>query len=117
MDTIYIIVVVRQVNKLVTFNCPSSIEVTIRTSIEPLCPFTGIRDKYSLVITYKASNKCIEAESLFSFLFNYRNKRITQEELTLELLNILRKELEPKHICVELAGRHGAIDMTSKMCL
>ena len=102
--------------KLDHFNCPRGLEVTIRAVVEPICPFTGARDSYRLLVWYRSSGKCAEAESIYRALSEYRSRRITQEALTQELLEVFSGALEPEEVCVELAGSHGAVTIESRAC-
>lgn len=67
-----------------------------------ICPFDNNPDVYTLIIEYKAGNKCVESDSLYKWLLSFRNKKISAEDLTGEIAYELNEILNPYWIEVTL---------------
>ena len=98
------------------FRCPPGLRITLEGSVEARCPFTGAPDFYELSIEYISGGLCVEAVSFSGWLDSFRGREISQEDLTAELINTIKRVLEPRSLCVRLTGDHGRVTITTEAC-
>ncbi len=87
----------------IPFDYPGSdTEVIYETDeFTAVCPWTGLPDFGSLVITYLPDTSLVELKSLKYYLSSYRNVGILQEHAVNRILNDLVKLLEPVSMTIE----------------
>ena len=62
------------------------------------CPFSGYPDFATLKIIYQPSNKVIELKAIKLYLNNFREKKISHEEVANKIIDDLVEASEPKWI-------------------
>ena len=67
-----------------------------------LCPWTGLPDYGTLVITYAPASRCIELKSLKYYLMSYRDVGIVQEHAANRILRDLVTLCQPRCMKVSL---------------
>lgn len=87
----------------IPFDYPGSdTEVVYETDeFTAVCPWTGLPDFGSLVITYLPDTSLVELKSLKYYLSSYRNVGILQEHAVNRILNDLVRLLEPVSMTIE----------------
>ena len=65
------------------------------------CPFSGYPDFANLRIIYQPHNKVIELKAIKLYLNNFREKKISHEEVANKIIDDLVKASEPKWIQLE----------------
>ena len=65
------------------------------------CPFSGYPDFATLKIRYQPSNKVIELKAMKLYLNNFREKKISHEEVANKIIDDLIKAAQPKWIQLE----------------
>jgi 7-cyano-7-deazaguanine reductase len=65
-----------------------------------VCPWTGLPDFATLIITYLPSGKLVELKSLKYYLTSYRNVGILQEHVVNRILDDLVALLSPENMTV-----------------
>ena len=65
------------------------------------CPFSGYPDFANLRIIYQPHNKVIELKAIKLYLNNFREKKISHEEVANKIIDDLVKSSEPKWIQLE----------------
>ena len=65
------------------------------------CPFSGYPDFAKLRIIYQPNNKVIELKAIKLYLNNFREKKISHEEVANKIIDDLVKASEPKWIQLE----------------
>jgi 7-cyano-7-deazaguanine reductase len=65
-----------------------------------VCPWTGLPDFATLIITYLPSGKLVELKSLKYYLTSYRNVGILQEHVVNRILDDLVALLTPENMTV-----------------
>jgi len=61
--------------------CPR-LWIRIRVRVQPICKVTGYVDECEVVIEYLSDGRCIEMDSLLSYIARYNHEKLTNEELT-----------------------------------
>lgn len=75
-----------------------------------VCPWTGLPDFASLMITYLPDKKLVELKSLKYYLTSFRSVGILQEHAVNRILNDLVKLLSPVSMTIEADfGERGGI--------
>jgi 7-cyano-7-deazaguanine reductase len=92
------------------YSC-SNTEVVYQTDeFTSVCPWTGLPDFASLVITYVPDKKLVELKSLKYYLTSFRSIGILQEHAVNRILNDLVKLLGPVSMTIEADfGERGGI--------
>ncbi len=67
-----------------------------------VCPWTGLPDYGTLVISYVPSDSCIELKSLKFYLLSYRDVGIVQEHAVNRILNDLVAVSQPRSMKITL---------------
>lgn len=81
-----------------------------------VCPFSGLPDLGTVIITYYPDGRCVELKSLKYYFISFRNVGIYQEKALDIMFTDLKKALQPKYICVELAYNvRGGMEVFNKM--
>lgn len=62
------------------------------SEVSALCPVTGQPDLYTLVVEYTPNGHVIETKSLKLFLWRYRDRGISCEDLAAEIANELSSQ-------------------------
>ena len=65
------------------------------------CPFSGYPDFATLRIVYQPNKKVIELKAIKLYLNSYREKRISHEEVTNQIIDDLVKISDPKWMQLE----------------
>ncbi len=65
------------------------------------CPFSGYPDFATLRIIYQPNEEVIELKSIKLYLNNFRDKKISHEEVTNKILDDLVEACEPKWMLLE----------------
>ena len=65
------------------------------------CPFSGYPDFANLKIIYQPNNNVIELKSIKLYLNNYREKKISHEEVANKIIDDLVNSSDPKWIQLE----------------
>lgn len=78
------------------------------------CPWTGLPDYGTLVVSYIPGNSCIELKSLKYYLMSYRDVGIVQEHAVNRILNDLVGVCQPRSMKITLdykvrGGLHTAV--------
>jgi 7-cyano-7-deazaguanine reductase len=81
-----------------------------------LCPWTGLPDYGTLVISYVPAHSCIELKSLKYYLLSYRDVGIVQEHAANRILQDLVALCQPRRMKVTLdykvrGGIHTAVSV------
>lgn len=100
----------------IPFDYPGSdTEVVYETDeFTAVCPWTGLPDFATLVISYLPENSLVEQKSLKYYLTSYRNVGILQEHAVNRILNDLVELLQPLSMTVEAEYRErGGIKTTA----
>tara|TARA_B100000700_G_scaffold239067_1_gene265658 strand:- start:2118 stop:2537 length:420 start_codon:yes stop_codon:yes gene_type:complete len=91
--------------KLICFPNPNSnrdYEVSIHfPEFTCKCPFSGYPDFATLRINYQPNKKVIELKAIKLYLNNFREKKISHEEVTNKIIDDLVEVAEPKWIQLE----------------
>jgi 7-cyano-7-deazaguanine reductase len=89
----------------------SNTEVIYETDeFTSVCPWTGLPDFASLMITYIPDRKLVELKSLKYYLTSFRSVGILQEHAVNRILNDLVKLLSPNSMVIEADfGERGGI--------
>jgi len=96
----------------IPFDYPGSdTEVILETDeFTSVCPWTGLPDFATLVITYLPDSSLVEQKSLKYYLTSFRNVGILQEHAVNRILNDLVDLLKPYSMTVEAEyGQRGGI--------
>ena len=81
----------------------SPAQVSIDTDeFTALCPWTGLPDYGTLVVTYEPASRCIELKSLKYYLMSYRDVGIVQEHAANRILRDLVTLCQPRCMKVSL---------------
>ena len=81
----------------------SDTEVSIDTNeFTAVCPWTGLPDFGTLVVTYVPGDVCLELKSVKYYLLAYRNVGIVQEHAANRILNDLAAACQPRSITITL---------------
>ncbi|MEE8418920.1 MAG: preQ(1) synthase [Dehalococcoidales bacterium] len=93
----------KAVLEAIPFDYPGSdTEVVYETDeFTAVCPWTGLPDFGTLVITYLPDTSLVELKSLKYYLSSYRNVGILQEHAVNRILNDLVGLLEPVSMTIE----------------
>ena len=97
-------------------------EVSIDTDeFSALCPWTGLPDYGTLIITYIPASQCIELKSLKYYLLSYRDVGIVQEHVANRVLNDLVFLCRPRWMKVVLdykvrGGLHTTVSAEQRAC-
>ena len=92
-------------------------EVVIDTDeFTAVCPWTGLPDYGTLVVTYVPGASCIELKSLKYYLLSYRDVGIVQEHAANRILQDLVACCRPRRMKVDLdykvrGGLHTAVSV------
>ncbi len=92
-------------------------EVSVDTDeFTAVCPWTGLPDYGTLLITYVPSRSCIELKSLKYYLLSYRDVGIVQEHAVNRILKDLTALCQPHSMKVTLdykirGGIHTAVSV------
>ena len=90
-------------------------EVSVDTDeFTAVCPWTGLPDYGTLLISYVPSRSCIELKSLKYYLLSYRDVGIVQEHVVNRILKDLTALCHPRNMKVTLdykirGGIHTAV--------
>ena len=81
-----------------------------------VCPWTGLPDYGTLIISYIPGRSCIELKSLKYYLLSYRDVGIVQEHAAYRILNDLVAACNPRSMKVVLdykvrGGLHTAVSV------
>jgi 7-cyano-7-deazaguanine reductase len=89
----------------------SNTEVVYQTDeFTSVCPWTGLPDFASLIITYIPDKKLVELKSLKYYLTSFRSVGILQEHAVNRILDDLVKLLSPVSMTIEADyGERGGI--------
>jgi 7-cyano-7-deazaguanine reductase len=91
---------------LLTFPYPEegvAQDITIDTDeFTALCPWTGLPDYGTLVVTYRPSRLCLELKSLKYYLLSFRDVGIVQEHATDRILHDLVATCLPRTMTITL---------------
>ena len=93
----------------------SDTEVSIDTDeFTAVCPWTGLPDFGTLVVTYVPGDVCLELKSVKYYLLAYRSVGIVQEHAANRILNDLVEACHPRRMTVTLdykvrGGIHAAV--------
>jgi 7-cyano-7-deazaguanine reductase len=94
---------------LLTFAYPedgTAQEIVIETDeFTAVCPWTGLPDYGTLIITYTPARACLELKSLKYYLLSYRDVGIVQEHATDRLLRDLVAAVQPRRMTLRLDYR------------
>ena len=95
-----------QSDSLLTFTYEysgSDTEVSIDTNeFTAVCPWTGLPDFGTLVVTYVPGDVCLELKSVKYYLLAYRNVGIVQEHAANRILNDLAAACQPRSMTLTL---------------
>ena len=81
----------------------SDTEVSIDTDeFTAVCPWTGLPDFGTLVVTYVPGDVCLELKSVKYYLLAYRNVGIVQEHAANRILNDLAAACQPRSMTITL---------------
>ena len=81
----------------------SDTEVSIDTDeFTAVCPWTGLPDFGTLVVTYVPGDVCLELKSVKYYLLAYRNVGIVQEHAANRILNDLAAACQPRSMTLTL---------------
>ena len=81
----------------------SDTEVSIDTNeFTAVCPWTGLPDFGTLVVTYVPGDVCLELKSVKYYLLAYRNVGIVQEHAANRILNDLAAACQPRSMTLTL---------------
>ena len=92
-------------------------EVSVDTDeFTAVCPWTGLPDYGTLLISYVPSRSCIELKSLKYYLLSYRDVGIVQEHAVNRILKDLTALCQPRRMKVTLdykirGGIHTAVSV------
>ncbi|MBN1518179.1 NADPH-dependent 7-cyano-7-deazaguanine reductase QueF [Candidatus Sumerlaeota bacterium] len=76
-------------------------EIEIQTDeFTSVCPYSGLPDFASIVISYVPDQKCIELRSLKYYLLSYRNVGIFYEHLVNRMLDDLAQCCQPNTMTI-----------------
>jgi 7-cyano-7-deazaguanine reductase len=92
-------------------------EVTYETGeFNAVCPFSGLPDIGTVVITYVPGRTLVELKSLKYYFVSFRNAGIYQEAATNRIYNDLHRLLAPKRLVVKtIYNLRGGIASTCVM--
>ena len=92
-------------------------EVTYETDeFSAVCPFSGLPDIGTVVITYVPDRRLVELKSLKYYFVSFRNAGIYQEAATNRIFNDLHRLLAPKRLVVKTVyNLRGGIGATCVM--
>ncbi|HCP23780.1 MAG TPA: NADPH-dependent 7-cyano-7-deazaguanine reductase QueF [Dehalococcoidia bacterium] len=81
-----------------------------------VCPWTGLPDYGTLLISYVPDQSCIELKSLKYYLLSYRDVGIVQEHAANRILNDLVAACQPRSLKITLdykvrGGLHTAVSV------
>jgi len=81
-----------------------------------VCPWTGLPDYGTLLISYVPNQSCIELKSLKYYLLSYRDVGIVQEHAVNRILNDLVVACQPRSLKITLdykvrGGLHTAVSV------
>ncbi|MQF95234.1 MAG: NADPH-dependent 7-cyano-7-deazaguanine reductase QueF [SAR202 cluster bacterium] len=81
-----------------------------------VCPWTGLPDYGTLLISYVPNQSCIELKSLKYYLLSYRDVGIVQEHAANRILNDLVAACQPRSLKITLdykvrGGLHTAVSV------
>lgn len=89
-------------------------EVQLQRNLTVNCPFDDRTDEYNLTITYLPNDgKCLELESVASFLDEFEDVETSQEAVCQFLAHFIFTFIRPEWIEVEVAGEHYGIHTTT----
>ncbi len=81
----------------------SDTEVSIDTDeFTAVCPWTGLPDFGTLVVTYVPRDVCLELKSVKYYLLGYRSVGIVQEHAANRILNDLAAACQPRSMTLTL---------------
>ncbi len=86
-------------------NTPSGREMEIVTETDEftsVCPFSGLPDFATVIISYVPDQQCLELRSLKYYLLSYRNVGIWYEHLVNRMLEDLVAACRPRRMKVEI---------------
>jgi 7-cyano-7-deazaguanine reductase len=85
------------------------VDVSIEAdNVGAVCPVTGQPDTYHLTIAYTATVKVIESKALKLWLWSFRDRPRSCEDLAAEVADVLSRRLEtPVTVTAEQATRGG----------
>ena len=92
-------------------------EITIDTNeFTAVCPWTGLPDQGTLIVTYAPDTLCIELKSLKYYLLSFRDVGIVQEHAAARILHDLVGLLRPKRMHIRLdynirGGLHTVVNV------
>jgi len=89
--------------KTISYQYPQNkIDVELSTDeFTCLCPFSGLPDFATLIVSYVPSRYLIELKSLKYYLYSFRNVKIYNEHVVNKILKDLKKVLKPHKITIE----------------
>ena len=83
-------------------NCNRDYEISIDfPEFTCKCPFSGYPDFATLRMIYQPNKKVIELKAIKRYLNNVREKKISHEEVTNQIIDDLVEAVEPKWIQLE----------------
>ena len=78
-------------------------EIVIDTNeFTAVCPWTGLPDQGTLVLTYVPDRLCLELKALKYYLLSYRNVGIVQEHVANRMLRDFTEACQPLRMTVDL---------------
>lgn len=86
-------------------NTPSGKEMEIVTETDEftsVCPFSGLPDFATVIISYIPDQQCLELRSLKYYLLSYRNVGVWYEHLVNRMLEDLVAACRPRRMRVEI---------------
>jgi 7-cyano-7-deazaguanine reductase len=97
---------------LKTFEAPTTGRITHTTDeVSGLCPFDydGVRDYYTVDISYVPDSKCVELKSLKQYFESFQDREISHEDVTETIFRDLYTTLSPDEmsVCVSPNIRGG----------
>ncbi|MCK4530905.1 MAG: NADPH-dependent 7-cyano-7-deazaguanine reductase QueF [Candidatus Marinimicrobia bacterium] len=66
-----------------------------------VCPFSGLPDIATIMITYVPSDKIVELKSLKYYYISFRNVGIYQEDMTNRIYQDMKKILKPQSLYIK----------------
>ena len=98
----------------------SDTEVSIDTDeFTAVCPWTGLPDFGTLVVTYVPGESCLELKSVKYYLLGYRSVGIVQEHAANRIMNDLVAACQPRSMTLTLdyntrGGLHTVVTVQHK---
>ncbi|MEA3392949.1 MAG: preQ(1) synthase [Candidatus Marinimicrobia bacterium] len=81
-----------------------------------VCPFSGLPDIATIMITYVPSDKIVELKSLKYYYISFRNVGIYQEDMTNRIYQDMKKILKPQSLYIKtIYNIRGGIETVCEM--